>query len=201
MPRRVQLEVFELTDMTDQRVELGQAELEETRLASYEQGYSAGWDDAVAAQDKEIARLRADLGRNLEDMSFTFHEAHSHVLRTLEPLLHDMVNKVLPAIARQSLAPMILEHLRPIARELSDVPITLLANPVNREVLERLVIADAPFPLTFQEEESLGEGQVYLKFGTGDETRIDLDGVIGAISSAVSGFFHIEKQQEERRHG
>ncbi|MCV2872442.1 flagellar biosynthesis protein [Defluviimonas sp. WL0050] len=201
MPRRVQLEVFELTDMTDQRVELGQAELEETRLASYEQGYSAGWDDAVAAQDKEIARLRADLGRNLEDMSFTFHEAHSHVLRTLEPLLHDMVNKVLPAIARQSLAPMILEHLRPIARELSDLPITLLANPVNREVLERLVIADAPFPLTFKEEESLGEGQVYLKFGTGDETRIDLDGVIGAISSAVSGFFHIEKQQEERRHG
>ena len=199
MPRRIQLEVFELTDMTDERVELGQAELEECRLAAYEQGYTAGWDDAVAAQDGEVARLRADLGQNLQDMSFTYHEAHSHVLRTLEPLLNDMVAKVLPAIARDTLAPMVLEHLRPIAKDLADQPVSLVANPANRDLLERLVVDEAPFPLTFQEEASLGDGQVYLRFGT-EETRIDLDGVIEAISSAVSGFFRIEKH-EERRHG
>ena len=199
MPRRIQLEVFELTDMTDERVELGQAELEECRLAAYEQGYTAGWDDAVAAQDGEVARLRADLGQNLQDMSFTYHEAHSHVLRTLEPLLNDMVAKVLPAIARDTLAPMVLEHLRPIAKDLADQPVSLVANPANRDLLERLVVDEAPFPLTIQEEASLGDGQVYLRFGT-EETRIDLDGVIEAISSAVSGFFRIEKH-EERRHG
>lgn len=200
MSRRVQLEVFELTDMTDERVELGQAELEECRLAAYEQGYTAGWDDAVAAQDSEIARLRADLGRNLEDMSFTYHEAHSHVLLTLEPLLNDMVTKVLPTIARQSLGPMVLEHLVPLGRELAEAPVCLVANPANRALLERLVIAEAPFPLTFSEEATLGDGQVHLKFGTEAETRIDLDGVIDAISSAVSGFFRIEKH-EERHHG
>ncbi|MGB3313193.1 MAG: flagellar biosynthesis protein [Albidovulum sp.] len=199
MPRRVQLEVFELTDMTDERVELGQAELEECRLAAYEQGYTAGWDDAVAAQDGEVSRLRAELGRNLEDMSFTYHEAHSHVLRTLEPLLNDMVSKILPAIAREALAPLVLEHLQPVAKDLADQPVSLVANPANRELLERLVVADAPFPLIFEEEASLGDGQVYLKFGA-DETRIDLDGVIEAISGAVSGFFRIEKH-EERRHG
>lgn len=199
MPRRVQLEVFELTDMTDERVELGQAELEECRLAAYEQGYTAGWDDAVAAQDSEVARLRGELGRNLEDMSFTYHEAHSHVLRTLEPLLNDMVGKILPAIARETLAPLVLEHLQPVAKDLAGQPVSLVANPANRDLLERLVIAGAPFPLTFCEEASLGEGQVYLKFG-GDETRIDLDGVIAAISAAVSGFFRIERH-EERRHG
>lgn len=198
MSRRVQLEVFELTDMTDERVELGQAELEECRLAAYEQGYTAGWDDAIAAQDSEVARLRADLGRNLEDMSFTYHEAHSHVLRSLEPLLTDMVTKVLPAVARQSLGPMVLEQLRPKAKELAGAPVHIVANPANRELLERLVTADSPFPLAFEAEESLGDGQVYLRFGTEDETRIDLDGVIDAISSAVSGFFRIEKQEEKR---
>lgn len=199
MAKRVQFEVFELTDMTDDRVELGQAELEECRLAAYEQGYTAGWDDAVAAQDGEIARLRADLGRNLEDLSFTYHEAHSHVLRTLEPLLHDMVTKVLPAIARESLGQMVLEHLRPMAKDLADQPVTLVANPANRELLENLVVAEAHFPLTFREEPSLGDGQVYLRLGEA-ESRIDLDGVISAISAAVSAFFRIEKQ-EERRHG
>ncbi|MBC7142573.1 MAG: flagellar biosynthesis protein [Rhodobacteraceae bacterium] len=199
MAKRVQFEVFELTDMTDDRVELGQAELEECRLAAYEQGYTAGWDDAVAAQDGEIARLRADLGRNLEDLSFTYHEAHSHVLRTLEPLLHDMVTKVLPAIARESLGQMVLDHLRPMAKDLADQPVTLVANPANRELLENLVVAEAAFPLTFREEPSLGDGQVYLRLGEA-ESRIDLDGVISAISAAVSAFFRIEKQ-EERRHG
>lgn len=199
MAKRVQLEVFELTDMTGDRVELGQVELEECRLAAYEQGYTAGWDDAVAAQDGEIARLRADLGRNLQDLSFTYHEAHSHVLRTLEPLLHDMVTKVLPAIARESLGQMVLEHLRPMAKDLADQPVTLVANPANRELLESLVLAEANFPLTFREEPSLGDGQVYLRLGEA-ESRIDLDGVISAISAAVSAFFRIEKQ-EERRHG
>ncbi len=199
MSRRVQLEVFELTDMTDERVELDQAELEECRLAAYEQGYTAGWDDAVAAQDGEVARLRADLGRNLQDMSFTYHEAHRHVLRTLEPLLNDMVNKVLPTIARHSLTPIVMEHLRPIAEDLAAQPVSLVANPSNRDLLERLVVNNAPFPLIVCEEKSLGDGQVYLKFGT-DETRIDLDGVIEAISAAVSSFFQIEKH-EERRHG
>lgn len=199
MARRVQLEVFELTDMTDERVELGQAELEECRLAAYEQGYTAGWDDAVAAQDDEVARLRADLGRNLEDLSFTYHEAHSHVLRTLEPLLHDMVTKVLPAIARESLGQMVLDHLRPTAKELAEQPIALVANPSNRKLLEQLLVEEASFPLTFREEASLGDGQVYLRLGEA-ESRIDLDGVISAISAAVSAFFRIEKQ-EERRHG
>lgn len=199
MPRRLQLEVFDLPDMAGDRLVHGQSEIEESRLAAYEQGYTAGWDDAVAAQDQEIARLRADLGRNLEDMSFTYHEAHSHVLRTLEPLLTDMVTKVLPAISRETLAPMVLDHLRPMAKELADQPVLLVANPANRDLMERMVIAGAPFPVSFHAEASLGEGQVYLKFG-GEETRIDLDGVIAAISAAVATFFRVEKQ-EERRHG
>ena len=199
MPRLLQFEVFEVADRSTPRAELAQDELEEARLQSYEQGYAAGWDDAVAAQDGEIARLRADLGRNLEDLSFTYHEAHSHVLRTLEPLLHDMVTKVLPAITRESLGHVVLDHLRPLARELAGAPIAVVANPVNRPLIERLLTAEADFPLSFADEPSLGEGQVYLKLGEA-ESRVDLDGVIAAISAAVSAFFRIEKQ-EERRHG
>lgn len=199
MARRLQLEVFDTPDRTGARVDPGQDEFEEARLAAYEQGYTAGWDDAVAAQDAEVARLRADLGRNLQDIAFTYHEAHSHVLRTLEPLLQDMVNKVLPAIARESIGHVVLDHLRPLARELTGAPITVVSNPSNRGVIERLLVAEAGFPLRFDEEPSLGAGQVYLRLGEA-ESRVDLDGVIAAISAAVSAFFRIEKH-EERRHG
>lgn len=199
MPRPLQLEVFDAPQRAAPRAEIAQAELEEVRLQAYEQGYTAGWDDAVAAQEAEVARLRGELGRNLEDLSFTYHEAHSHVLRTLEPLLHDMVTKVLPALARETLGQIVLEHLRPLAQQLTGAPITVVTNPVNRATIERLLVAEAKFPLVVREEDSLGEGQVYLKLGE-VETQIDLDGVIAAMAAAVSTFFRIERQ-EDRRHG
>jgi uncharacterized protein (DUF2384 family) len=39
--------------------------MDEARLASYNQGYSAGWDDAVAAQTADQFWIRADLARHL----------------------------------------------------------------------------------------------------------------------------------------
>jgi len=195
MSRPLRLEVFEDIDGSGAAVTMARGELEENRLAAFEQGYSAGWDDAAAAQTEEVARLRTDLGRNLQDMAFSYHEARSHVLRALEPLLHDMVTKVLPAIAREALGQMVLEQLRPVAEGLSDAPITVTANPVNRAVIEAIVIGQAVIPMTFCGEESLGEGQVYLRFGVA-ESRVDLDGVIATIAAAVSAFFQIEKERD-----
>jgi flagellar assembly protein FliH len=193
--RRVQLDVFELSDLTDDRVEIGQTELEECRLAAFEQGYTAGWDDAVAAQDSETARLNSDLSQNLQDLSFTYHEAHNHVLSTLEPLLQDMVTKVMPAMARESLSQIVLEHLIPAAKEMAGAPIVIKSNAANKTLLERLLVEAAPFPLTFSEEPSLGNGQVYLSFGH-KESRVDLDGAIAAIAAAVTGFFQATKDKE-----
>ncbi|PKP75222.1 MAG: flagellar biosynthesis protein [Alphaproteobacteria bacterium HGW-Alphaproteobacteria-6] len=195
MSRPLRLEVFEDIDGSGAAVTLARGELEENRLAAFEQGYTAGWDDAAAAQTEEVARLRADLGRNLQDMAFSYHEARSHVLRALEPLLHDMVTKVLPAIAREALGQMVLEQLRPVAEGLSDAPVTVTANPANRAVIEAIVIGQAAIPMTFCGEPSLGEGQVYLRFGAA-ESRVDLDGVIATIAAAVSAFFQIEKERD-----
>jgi flagellar M-ring protein FliF len=51
------------------------------RLAAYEQGYRAGWDDAVRAEAADQARIGAELARNLQEMSFSFHEARSRSSR------------------------------------------------------------------------------------------------------------------------
>jgi flagellar assembly protein FliH len=90
---------------------------------------------------------------------------------------------------------MVLEQLRPVAEGLSDAPITVTANPVNRAVIEAIVIGQAAIPMTFCGEESLGEGQAYLRFGVA-ESRVDLDGVIATIAAAVSAFFQIEKERD-----
>ena len=195
MARVLQLETFDLPGPAGWLPEAAEAEIEELRLAAYEQGYAAGWDDAVSAQNAEVALLRADLGRNLGEMSLAYHDARRHVLGTLEPLLHEMVTKVLPAIAHQTLGQIILEQLRPAAETMSSAPITVTVAPANREAVEKLLTVQTGLPITVREEPMLGEGQAFLKLAT-SEIRVDLGEVITTIAAAVAAFFHTEKAEE-----
>lgn len=172
--------------------------LEEAKIASYEQGYSAGWEDASAAQQGDQSRIRADLARNLQSLSFTFQDARSHVLQAIRPLILEMAGRLLPEIAREALAPTVLEALAPMAEELGDAPVTLVLNPASRERVEGLVAQASGLPVLIDEEDSLGEGQVYIRLGP-RETTVDLDRVTRDIAAAVRAFFNLS--DEETPHG
>jgi flagellar biosynthesis/type III secretory pathway protein FliH len=164
--------------------------VEEAKIQSFEQGYSAGWDDAAAAQQGDQSRIRADLARNLQSLSFTFHDARSHVLQAIQPLMLEMINRLLPDVAHEALAPTVLEALMPIASDLADTPLTLVLNPGVRPQIEELLSQTAGIPLAIEEEPSLSEGQVYIRFGTA-ETKVDLDRVTTDIALAVRAFFNL----------
>lgn len=197
--RLIQLESFESDGLAQaQDLQIDRNAFEEARLAAFEKGYTAGWDDAIAAQEAEGARLRADIGQNLQDLSFSYHEARQHVLSALKPLLVDMAAKMLPAMARATLAQMVAEQLTPLAESLTSSPISVIANPGSLPVVQEVLGAQSSLPLVFVGEASLGEGQVYLKFAE-TETRVDLDGVIGLITDAIHTYF--SATQQEPAHG
>jgi len=187
----LRLEVFE----TEARgaaggttVVLDSLALEEAKLASYDQGYSAGWEDAAAAQSDDQSRMRADLARHLQALGFSYQEARMHVLKAIEPLLTDIVGRLLPDLARETLGPVVLEALMPMAEAMADTPVTLVLNPASRAAVAQLLEQATGLPLILQEEPTLGEGQVYLRLG-GSETEVDLDRAIADITAAVRGFF------------
>lgn len=172
--------------------------LEEARLAAYELGYRAGWDDAAAAAAEEQGRIRADLGRSLQSMAFTYQEARAHVLAAMEPLLTAIVGRLLPAIARETLAPVVLERLMPMADALADQPVALVLHPAARAMVEALVSQATGLPLTIREEPSLGEAQAYLRIGTA-EAKVDLNRATQEIAAAVQAFFTLA--EEKPAHG
>ncbi|NTT86660.1 FliH/SctL family protein [Tabrizicola fusiformis] len=192
----LRLEVFETAAETDRPDVLvtDTGHLEEAKLASFEAGYSAGWEDAAAALSEEQNRIRADLARNLQGLAFTYHEARDHVLRALEPLLKEMVARLLPTLARETLGQLVVETLRPMAAERAGAPLTLVINPVSRRAVELVLAENAGLPLEIEEEPSLGEGQAYLRFAT-SETRIDLDRAITEIIAAVRDFFALSRKE------
>jgi flagellar biosynthesis/type III secretory pathway protein FliH len=197
--RSLKLEVFDTGEKpASATVVMQGTDLEEARLAAYEQGFTAGWDDATAAASDDQSRMRTELGRNMQALSFTFHEARTHVLRALAPLLEEMTGRLLPELARASLAPLVLETLMPLAETLSETPVTIVLNPAARPAVEALLEQATALPFVLRDEPTLGEGQVYLRLGD-SETRLDLDRATAEITAAVRGFFELTHQ--ERKHG
>ena len=169
-------------------------QMEEARLEAYEQGYCAGWEDAQTAQGEEQGRLNADILRSLEGMSFTYHEARGHVLRTLEPLMRTMADKILPDMAQRALGTLILGTLRPLAISMAQTPVTVALHPASRAALEpHLLSQDAP-PFTIIEDQSLSLGQVRLCLGE-VEQFVDMDSAVATIRSAVDDFFALEQKE------
>lgn len=186
------LEVFDTASASDGTLRplVEATAVEEAKVASFEQGYSAGWDDAVAAQQGDTTRIRADLARNLQSLSFTFQDARGHVLQAIRPLILEMVNRLLPEVTRETLAPTVLDAVMPLANTLADAPLTLVLNPAVRGQVEDLLAQATGLPMVIDEEPTMPEGQVYIRFGS-TETKVDLAQVTTDIAIAVRAFFNL----------
>ena len=168
-------------------------EVEKIRLEGYEAGYKAGWDDAVQAEESEQNRIGAEFARNLQDLGFTFHEARSHVMNTLEPLLLGMVEKVLPELVSQTIGHSIVEELLPLASEVADTPIEVVIRPSCRPTLEPLLASTTAIPITLVDEPSLAEGQVFLRAGN-LEKHLDFTGAIDQMGKSITDLFSLNER-------
>ncbi|TMV94617.1 flagellar biosynthesis protein [Thioclava sp. BHET1] len=194
MAQRLKLESFEQLPAEEEMVELDPVAFEEAKLASFETGYQAGWDDAVAAQNAETARLHADLGRNLQALSFTYHEARQHMLDAIEPLLTEICATILPKMARGAIPGLVADQLMPLAEARTLTPITIVAHPEALTQIEEILRRCDSLPLVYTSEPSLDTGQVLLKFAEG-ETRIDLSGALARISQTLATCFHAPAEE------
>lgn len=162
---------------------------EELRLSAYEEGYGAGWEDAITAQSDAREEREAEVARHLQALAFGYHEARQHLLRSIEPLLREIASSLLPQVARQLLAPAIAEVLLPLAERRLDAPILLRIAPGCRAAVERmLAITAGDLPFEIVEDVSLSGGQALIDAGHA-ELRVDLDGSAAAILGLITDYF------------
>ena len=167
--------------------------LEEERLASFEKGYQAGWDDAAKSQAEDQRSVTADLAQNLQDLTFTYEEAYAAVLQSLRPLLEQMVTTVLPTISQQTLAPRLADLLRERVKAHGQQTFEIVTAPGDMTRMEILTQALPEMQIALRQDDTLAVGQLYLRFGDAEE-EIDLKSVLDAIEQAVSGFFEENKK-------
>jgi flagellar assembly protein FliH len=199
--RRFVLETFDhsaVSPAAGASPEADEEALEDARLSGFDQGFKAGWEDCETAQMDVAQATRAALHRHLQEMSFGYHEAHGHLLAALRPVFAALTERVLPQIARQTLAPRVLEAILPLGQAGLDAPLRLRVHPENRMALEEFLAGAVCPPFETIEDLTLQPGVVVLAANEA-EVLIDADAITEAIRDIVAR--HFEPRQEQRRHG
>ncbi|MBQ4823328.1 ABC transporter ATP-binding protein [Leisingera sp. HS039] len=170
--------------------------IEEQRLASFENGYSAGWDDAVTAKDQESSRISTELANSLEDLSFTYHEAQSQLLDSLDPMFKVLTSAVLPDAMAASFGHHIVDQLADMAKGQTDQPMQIVVAPGEAAPVRSLLPDNFSVPVTVQEDSVLSAGQAYLRIGS-TECEINCDALLESIQDSIEAFTYHAKEDSQ----
>lgn len=182
------------TGLGAQTLSISDVTLEEERVEAFENGYKAGWQDAVKAANEDADRVATDFAGNLQDISFTMVEAQRDILAALRPLMTGMIESVLPHMARRTIGDHVAQTIEGMARSAMEGPLQLVTAPANAEALRAMIEDRGLENTTVEIEPSLGDGQVHVR-AAGHEQEIDLDSVLAQIDAAIAGFF--EEHQKD----
>ena len=138
---------------------------ETDRLAIYDEGYQAGWEDAQTAARDDRTRIDAEFARNLQDLSFSFHEAKVQVAQSMTPLVEALVASLFPRLKQTALADQVLAVLEPLQLEMPGPSLALRCSEEDADVLETLLGSAKSLPMKLSPEPSLMPGQVDFIFG------------------------------------
>jgi flagellar assembly protein FliH len=172
--------------------------LEDQRLASFEQGYSAGWEDAFEAQENDQSRITGKLADNLGDLSFTYHEAVSQLMTSVEPVFYSIIDLVLPEIMMQTFGQHIVEQLCEMVRNQVSGPASLIVPVGIGATLTPILARDLTMQVNIVEDISLEDGRAYIRLGS-TEREINVSALLESIREALDAFAH--HSNKEIRHG
>ncbi|MGB2199806.1 MAG: ABC transporter ATP-binding protein [Pseudooceanicola atlanticus] len=177
---------------------MAEEEVETLRLQSYEEGYKAGWEDAIKSQRDQSAHISDEFARNLQDLSFTYHEAHSQVMQAMTPLIQDIIDVVVPETVKETIGLRVVEQLSEMARRNGAHRVEIIVAPEDADKIRVLLDQDFGFPIEAMSDETLAEGQVFLRMAQ-EERQIDMEAVMSGIRQAVAGI--LQETERKMMHG
>ncbi|WP_171240325.1 ABC transporter ATP-binding protein [Ruegeria sp. HKCCA5491] len=161
--------------------------LEEMRLAAFEAGYSAGWEDALQAREQDRGEASATLAKSLEDMSFTYHEAIARMSTSLEPMFQSLMRTVLPESLDRGFAARLVEQLTEMARDHIGQPMQAFVPEGCAPKLESMVPESLSSETQVIEDPALEPGQARLQVGV-FQREVDCSALLATISGAFDAY-------------
>ena len=167
--------------------------VEEAKLVSFEKGYTAGWDDAIEAKDKETTHVSATLATSLEDLSFTYHEAQSQLMESLDPMVKVLTSVILPDTMAATFGHHVIDHLNEMAKGQINEPMEIVAAAGEANAIRALLGEDPTFNVRVREDANLSAGQAQLRVGK-SERELNSEALIESIRDSIDAFSYQFKE-------
>ena len=182
----LRLEVFETPEQVDDAAYLDPKSAEAMRDAAFEQGYGAGWQDALAQMRDEDALRRAATFDAVQALSFTFAEAREMAEAQLVALTEALLASLVPQACALSVPGRVAQELRHMLARDADAQVQVLCAPDSVALLQP-VLDDLPpsAPVTLVAEPSFAAEQVVLR-GHAQQRRIDLAALADLLRAAFT---------------
>ncbi len=167
---------------------LPEEQVEDLQLASFDAGYQAGWEDALKAQQESSGQATINAAQHLQDMSFTYREAFLKLSEAMQPLLSQIVHKLLPEVSHQVLGVHILQQLNALMEANAENAIEIVVSQSEEEGLQEALKNVAGVPFEIRADPVLLPGQAFLRVNNA-EREINFKHVLEGISDAVEAFY------------
>lgn len=141
--------------------------------AAWQEGYRAAQAEAAEAGTSVAAEREARALQALDDMSFGFAEAQAAVMQNLAPLFEALMADIVPALAKSTLVPHILDHLMSASEADVTKPLILSLAPDDADWIADVLKGNTKLPFRCQADPALAPGQVIIA-GDTHETMLDL---------------------------
>lgn len=195
----LKLEVFETASTQDTEAVFDAHQAEKLRETAFEQGYAAGWQDALEHMRHEDALRRIAAEEALQTISFSYNEAHAALQKSFLDLTGVLLDKLMPELVRLALPARLAKELAEITARQTTLPLCIRCAPGAVATLGPIVDAASGIEITLVPEPSFTEAQVALSIGA-QERRIDFDMMLESLRAYLTD--STERQiDKETAHG
>jgi flagellar assembly protein FliH len=152
-------------------------------LDGFAAGQAEGMAQGRAEAEAQASHLSQELAKTLQDMAFGYAEARGQVLASLRPLFELLIDRMLPALAAETLGPWIAEALLDAARADSASPLVIELHPDRIESVQACL--PPGMPASLQGNATLGLNAARLTRPL-RESDLDLDACLATLREALS---------------
>jgi len=162
---------------------------EALRDNAYTEGVKAGADATSRAFEEEKIRTLAPILEALNDMAFTQVEACRSMVKSMQPMVEQLVETLLPESARLGFG---AEVSALISKALEKAPSAKLIITVSPDTVTAMqsMLAPAKADYAIEPDPSMGALEARVSWQGGYD-KIDLDATLTEIRAAITAFFTI----------
>ncbi len=178
----------------------GRAKVAENPLDGYEEGYQAGWDDAVKAHQDAQTHLSSTLSQNLEQIEFTLVEAQSQLLSTIGPVLKEITKTLLPNLTSEALRALVVDEIETLLKTNVAKEISIVVSEQDESAVAAFLNSSRKLSeVSLTAKETLSDGQAYVSCAA-VQRKIDVTQAISDIQTRIDSFLNQPELEQAIAH-